>query len=204
MEIGGLVAGLGNPGKRYIYTRHNCGFSFVEALLSDSQKILRIDDLGGQKFNCRLWRLYLVNVREPWLCACPLTFMNESGQSLHALLSWYKLIPEQMVVVHDELDLPCGIVRFKFAGGNAGHNGLRSIEQFTGSKEYFRLRIGIGKPENKGEILNWVLGKPTENEWEGISRSIKMGVDIFYTFCISGFQAAVKLARDLEKKEAKT
>ena len=203
MEIGGLVAGLGNPGKRYLYTRHNCGFSFVEALLSDSQKILRIDDLGGQKFNCRLWRLYLLNLDAPWLCACPLTYMNESGQSLHSLLSWYKLNVEQMVVVHDELDLPCGIVRFKFGGGNAGHNGLRSIEQYTGSKDFYRLRIGIGKPGNKDEILNWVLGKPPVNELEKISQSIKIGVDIFYTFCISGFQAAVKLARDLEKNETK-
>lgn len=203
MEIGGLVAGLGNPGKRYLHTRHNCGFSFVEALLSASQKILQIDDLGGQKFNCRLWRLYLENVYAPWLCACPLTYMNESGQSLHSLLSWYKLNVEQMVVVHDELDLPCGIVRFKFGGGNAGHNGLRSIEQYTGSKDFYRLRIGIGKPGNKDEILNWVLGKPPVNELERISHSFKIGVNIFYTFCISGFQAAVKLARDLEKNETK-
>lgn len=201
MELAGLVVGLGNPGKRYNLTRHNCGFSFVEALLDDSQIISRIDDLGGQKFNCRLWRIYLINVQEPWLCACPLTFMNESGQSIQPLLSWHKLSSQQMVVVHDELDLPCGVARFKFAGGNAGHNGLRSIDQFLGSKDYYRIRIGIGKPEHKNEILNWVLGKPSESEAEKISHSLKNGVDIFYTFCLSGFQEAMTLARNLEKKE---
>lgn len=200
MEIQGLIAGLGNPGNKYLNTRHNSGFMFVNALLADSQKISRLENIGAQKFNCSLWRFYLADNMHPWLCACPLTYMNESGKSIQALLSWFKLDSSRLLVVHDELDLPCGDLRFKFGGGNAGHNGLRSIDQYIGNSDYYRLRIGIGKPEHKNAMLDWVLGKPSGVEQRLLNISINMAVNVFYEYCVSGFQHAAALARSAGKK----
>lgn len=106
MELAGLVVGLGNPGQQYAGTRHNCGFAFIDALLADCHKISQVEKMGGQKFFCELWRSRLPDNMGTWLCAKPQTFMNESGKSVQALLSWFKLAPGQLVVVHDELDIP--------------------------------------------------------------------------------------------------
>ncbi|MCX4309236.1 MAG: aminoacyl-tRNA hydrolase [Desulfovibrio sp.] len=201
MELAGLVVGLGNPGQQYAGTRHNCGFAFIDALLADCQKISQVEKMGGQKFFCELWRSRLPDNMGTWLCAKPQTFMNESGKSVQALLSWFKLAPGQLVVVHDELDIPPGEIRFKLGGGNAGHNGLRSIEQYIGSNAYYRLRIGIGKPAHKGETLGWVLGRAPGAEQTIFSHAIHNSVEVFYTFAKDGLKAAAAEAKQFGKPE---
>lgn len=201
MELAGLVVGLGNPGQQYAGTRHNCGFAFIDALLADCQKNSRIENMGGQKFYCELWRARLPDNMGTWLCAKPQTFMNDSGKSVQALLSWFKLSPGKLVVVHDELDIPPGEIRFKLGGGNAGHNGLRSIEQCIGSNAWYRLRIGIGKPAHKGETLGWVLGRAPREEQEIFSQAIHNSVEVFYTFAKDGLKAAAAKAKRFGKTE---
>lgn len=200
MELSGLVVGLGNPGQQYAGTRHNCGFAFIDAILADCQKNSQAENMGGQKFFCELWRARLPDNMGTWLCARPQTFMNDSGKSVQALLSWFKLSPGQLVVAHDELDIPPGELRFKLGGGNAGHNGLRSIEQCLGSNAFYRLRIGIGKPAHKGETLGWVLGRMPKDEQEKCSQAIHNAVEVFHVFARDGLQAAAAEA----KRQGKT
>lgn len=159
MEYTGLLAGLGNPGAQYAGTRHNVGFDFVDIFLREAEHEGSVSSLSGNKFNCELWK-----VQHPrwglWLVCKPQTFMNLSGKSVQPLLAWHKIAPAQLVVVHDELDIPAGEVRFKTGGGNAGHNGLKSITQMLGTPDFARLRVGIGRPPCKGDVTNWVLGRP--------------------------------------------
>ena len=133
MEYTGVLVGLGNPGPRYEGTRHNCGFALVSALLELADKEGGLSSLNGGKFSCELWRVRLSQLNGTWLAAMPQTFMNLSGQCVQPLLAWHKLKPEQLVVAHDELDIPAGELRFKRGGGNAGHNGLKSITELLGT-----------------------------------------------------------------------
>jgi PTH1 family peptidyl-tRNA hydrolase len=147
-----LVVGLGNPGERYAQTRHNVGFLAVERLL---------ERCGGapfrEKFSGRLAQIELAG--DKLLVLEPQTFMNESGQSVGPALAFHRLAPSDLVVVHDELDLPFGDLRLKQGGGDAGHRGLRSVTAHVGSSDYARLRIGIGRPppEFQGDIVDFVL-----------------------------------------------
>ena len=146
-----LVAGLGNPGARYRATRHNAGFMVVEQVA---------DQLGGSwrsRFSGRLCELRDDEARLALLE--PETYMNDSGRSVAAALRFYKLTPERLLVVHDEIDLQLGDVRAKLGGGLAGHNGLRSLAQHLGTQEFARVRLGVGRPE-RGDprpVVDWVL-----------------------------------------------
>lgn len=153
MNISGLIIGLGNPGREYDRTRHNFGFMFIDALLEEAQRnpFARCEQLSGGKKKYDLWRCDIVEGQAPWLLAKPQTFMNLSGEAVLAIASFYRVKPAAMVVAHDELDLPLGRMRFKMGGGNAGHNGLKSITQCLGTPDFHRLRLGIGKPPAGGE-----------------------------------------------------
>lgn len=164
MEYKGLLAGLGNPGRQYEDTRHNLGFFLIDFLLADAARNGRVESLPGARFKCELWRCTLGANNGWWLAAKPQTFMNCSGESVQPLLAWHKLKPENLVVLHDELDILPGYVRFKTGGGNAGHNGLKSITQQLGTPDFHRLRMGIGRPPFKGDVTNWVLGRPSLEE----------------------------------------
>lgn len=164
MNYKGIFVGLGNPGRQYEDTRHNMGFALIDALLDEAARQGRVESLAGAKFKCELWRCTLGNDAGWWLAAKPQTFMNCSGESVQPLLAWHKLTPEHLVVLHDELDIPPGCLRFKFGGGNAGHNGLKSITQLLGTPDFYRLRLGIGRPPFKGDVTNWVLGRPAADE----------------------------------------
>ena len=133
------IVGLGNPGARYAGTRHNAGVDFARALARERGILLRADK-----------KLFAECGRSPdgdfWL-ATPDLFMNESGAAVAAVAQWRNLRPERILVAHDEIDLPPGVARFKFGGGEAGHNGLRDITQKIGTRDYWRLRIGVGRPE---------------------------------------------------------
>lgn len=161
-----LIVGLGNPGPQYVDTRHNVGFWFVEALANQYQLTLKTE----KKFHGMAAKGTLDNHECHLLM--PSTFMNLSGQAVAALAQYYKITPPEILVVHDELDLPAGVARFKPHGGHGGHNGLRSIIACLGSNQFFRLRLGIGKPQNAKASVDYVLRKPSKQQQQEIEKAI--------------------------------
>jgi peptidyl-tRNA hydrolase, PTH1 family len=153
-----LIVGLGNPGPKYAQTRHNVGFLFVEELARSKGATFKLEN----KFHGEVCKLSLSG-KELWLLK-PNTFMNLSGKSIAALARFYKLTPESVLVVHDELDIPPGQLRLKQGGGHGGHNGLRDTIAQLGSKEFVRLRVGIGHPGDSRDVSNYVLGKAPQDE----------------------------------------
>lgn len=148
-----LVAGLGNPGQNYADTRHNAGFRFLDALLERFQGSLKHES----RFQGETGRITIAG-RGVWLLK-PMTFMNLSGDSVGRFAHYYKIPAESILVAHDELDLPPGAVRLKLGGGHAGHNGLRDIIPKLGSRDFVRLRIGIGRPGSSAQVTSYVLKK---------------------------------------------
>jgi len=148
-----LFVGLGNPGAEYEATRHNAGFWWVEALASD----LKVSLAPERSYHGLVART-TVDGKTLWLLE-PQTFMNLSGKSVASLARFFKIQPEEILVVHDELDVVPGQAKLKFGGSHAGHNGLRDIHAQIGP-DYWRLRLGIGHPGVKAEVINWVLKKP--------------------------------------------
>ncbi len=154
-----LIVGLGNPGAQYAHSRHNMGVDLLD-LLADKY---RINLQQETKFAGLLGRGFIENNEVRLLF--PTTFMNESGRSVGAVASYYKINPNEILVLHDELDLPPGTAKFKLGGGAGGHNGLKSIISCLGNRQDFhRLRIGIGHPVAKPEMINFVLGIPPQSE----------------------------------------
>ena len=135
-----LIVGLGNPGNQYEKTRHNAGFWFIDTLASQLGETLKHES----KFHGEVVKT-AINYRNVWLLK-PDTFMNKSGLAIAALANFYKIEPEEILIVHDELDIPPGSIRFKVGGGHGGHNGLRDTVAKMGSKSFQRLRVGIGHP----------------------------------------------------------
>jgi PTH1 family peptidyl-tRNA hydrolase len=166
-----LFVGLGNPGPEYEATRHNAGFWWVDALSRDL-KVMLASEKGYHGLVART----SVHGHTIWLLE-PQTFMNLSGRSVAALARFYKIKPEEILVVHDELDVAPGQAKLKFGGGHAGHNGLRDIHAQLGTGDYWRLRIGIGHPGDRAEVVNWVLKKPAPEQRtameECIARTLK-------------------------------
>ena len=166
-----LFVGLGNPGTEYEATRHNAGFWWVDALSRELKVPLGFDkSYFGQVARTT------VNGQTVWLLT-PQTFMNLSGKSVAALSRFFKLKPEEIMVAHDELDIVPGQVKLKFGGSHAGHNGLRDIHAQLGTGDYWRLRLGVGHPGNKNDVVDWVLRKPMLEQRtaieECIARSLK-------------------------------
>lgn len=192
MNISGLIVGLGNPGREYELTRHNFGFLFADAVCQAAQDMVggRCDTLTTGKKKYELWRCDLIAGQDPWLVAKPLTFMNLSGEAVIAIASYYRIKPSQIVVVHDELSLPLGRMRFKLGGGNAGHNGLKSITQCLGTPDFYRLRLGIGRPEHEGPVTNWVLGRFAASDTKVLESVLDAGLEGLHTFAKQGLNAA--------------
>ena len=161
-----LFVGLGNPGPDYEATRHNAGFWWIDALARE----LKVNLVPERSYYGLAGRTS-VNGQSVWLLQ-PQTFMNLSGKSVASLARFFKIQPEEILVVHDELDLPPGQVNLKRGGSHAGHNGLRDIHAQLGSPDYWRLRIGIGHPGEKSEVANWVLKKPAPDQRTLIEDSI--------------------------------
>ncbi len=157
-----LIVGLGNPGDKYAKTRHNAGFWLLDALASN----FRYD----KKFNGEVAEL-LLNGQKIILLK-PLTFMNLSGDAVQKTLQFYKISPQEMLVIHDELDFEAGICKLKKGGGHGGHNGLRDIVGKTGSKDFLRLRVGIGHPGEAKQVANYVLKPPSKVEQQAIDNSL--------------------------------
>ena len=121
--------------------------------------------------------------------------MNLSGQCVQPLLAWHKLKPLDLVVVHDELDIPAGELRFKLGGGNAGHNGLKSITELLGTPDFYRLRMGIGRPPHKGDVTNWVLGRPDGENAKNIENSMPHAAETLFAFADKGLDSAIRVSR---------
>ena len=165
-----LIVGLGNPGAEYEQTRHNAGFWFVEAVARGAGGSFRTES----KFHGEACKVRL-DGHEVWLLK-PMTYMNRSGQSVAALARFYKIPLENVLVAHDELDVPPGELRLKQGGGHAGHNGLRDIGSVMGGNNFLRLRIGIGRPAHSGDVTGFVLGKPPQSERSLIEDAIAEAV----------------------------
>jgi PTH1 family peptidyl-tRNA hydrolase len=150
-----LIVGLGNPGADYVDTRHNAGFWLIDEIAADLGLGFRFE----KRFNADECKLKAQG-RDLFLQK-PQTFMNRSGQSVAALARYYKIAPEEILVIHDELDLAPGTNRIKQAGGHGGHNGLRDIINHLGSRDFFRIRVGIGHPGDSKQVINYVLHKPS-------------------------------------------
>ncbi len=161
-----LFVGLGNPGFEYQGTRHNAGFWWIDALAEQLKVPLKPD----AKLQALMARTQIKG-ETVWLLA-PQTFMNLSGKSVAGLAKFFKIAPENILVVHDELDVAPGEAKLKKGGSHAGHNGLRDIHAQLGSDQYWRLRLGIGHPGDKAEVVNWVLKKPAPDQREAIHACI--------------------------------
>ncbi|GBL47390.1 peptidyl-tRNA hydrolase [Sulfuriferula multivorans] len=161
-----LIVGLGNPGREYERTRHNAGFWWAERCAEDLRIVLKPESryfgIAGRG-NTASGEVFLLQ---------PQTFMNASGKAVAALSRFYKIEPAQILVVHDELDLPPGVARLKMGGGHGGHNGLKDIAAQLGNKDFWRLRLGIGHPGEKSQVVNYVLNPPRNDEFTQIENAI--------------------------------
>lgn len=166
-----LIVGLGNPGSEYRGTRHNAGADFSEELARISAATLRAESrffgLAGQ----------LTLAGQELRVLIPTTFMNRSGKAVAAMATFYKIAPQQILVAHDELDIPPGSARFKRGGGHGGHNGLRDIIPALGNdNDFYRLRIGIGHPGHASQVTGYVLGAPSAEDRLRINASISEAI----------------------------
>ena len=167
-----LIVGLGNPGAEHASTRHNAGFRLVDALAGQAGVRFGLESkLFGETARVD------IDGHSVWLLK-PATWMNLSGKSVAAALRYWKIEPEQALLVHDELDLPPGAARLKFDGGHGGQNGLRDTMRLLGHGKFHRLRIGIGHPGHKDKVTPWVLGKPGRDDEAGILRAIDDAIGV--------------------------
>ena len=196
MEYACCIAGLGNPGKEYRGTRHNLGFAALDALLEECGRSGQVEQLAGGRFNCELWRCRIPGNNAWHLAAKPMTYMNLSGEALQQLLHWRRMSAQQLLVVHDELDFNPGIVRFKFGGGAAGHNGLASIIRQLGTRDFYRLRIGIGKVAGHDAIQR-VLARPSPNERPLLEKALRTALEGIMLFAAQGPAAAMHCIHSL-------
>ena len=189
-----LVAGLGNPGREYAFTRHNAGFWFLDALASKVGAAFRSESkfqgqLGKAEGNLRLLK--------------PMTYMNLSGRCVSAAARFFTIAPAEILVVHDELDLLPGDAKMKFGGGVAGHNGLEDISAQLGTKDFWRLRIGIGHPRDSSipqqDVADYVLAPPTVADGKTIAAAVERALDAWPAIAAGEFERAMLLLHTKEK-----
>jgi len=189
-----LIVGLGNPGQKYGATRHNAGFWLVERFAAQSGTVLRKDG----KFQALVGRHGASGV---WL-VLPQSFMNSSGRPVQMMASFFKIAPSEILVVHDELDFPPGIVKIKQGGGIAGHNGLKDVSGRLGSHDYWRLRIGIGHPGEGDAVTDYVLHKPGQDERAAIDAAIDRAIEVLPLVLGGDLQGAMLKLHSEEKAPA--
>jgi PTH1 family peptidyl-tRNA hydrolase len=153
-----LIVGLGNPGKEYELTRHNAGVWFVDGIAKETHTSLRAESKFHGLHGCVKDKNYEYHL------LIPTTYMNCSGRAVQAVANFYKIPPENILIAHDDIDLPVGDIRLKFDGGAGGHNGLTDIFQQFNSKKFYRLRIGVGHPGNSAQVANFVLKAPGKSD----------------------------------------
>ena len=180
-----LIVGLGNPGRDYEETRHNAGFWFCARLAQTWGSSLAME--------ARFHGIVGKSARNVWMLL-PQTFMNRSGQAVGALARFHRIEPAEILVVHDELDIPPGQLRLKFGGGMGGHNGLKDITSHLGTQDYWRLRIGIGHPGDRNEVVNFVLKPARREEQAEIDMAIERALDLVPLIEKGEWNAAIQRA----------
>lgn len=181
-----LIAGLGNPGAEYLRNRHNAGFWFADVLArGEGERFGHESRVHGE--TCRI-----PVGRERVRLLKPDTFMNKSGHAIVAALNYWKLAPEELLVVHDDLDLPPGTARLKFDGGHGGQNGLRDIMAQLGHGKFHRLRLGIGHPGDRNRVTSWVLGNPSAADEDAIVAAIARAFEVLPLAVAGDFNEAMK------------
>lgn len=175
-----LIVGLGNPGSEYADTRHNAGAWLVEILCQQYRLTLKVES----KFHARLSKWSFGG--KVYKILLPITYMNHSGQTVGAIANYYHIPPEGILIAHDELDIPTGEFRFKTGGGHAGHNGLRDIIHHLQSRDFHRLRIGIGHPGHKDAVTDYVLNKPSKEDKQKIRECIQAAIPALQRFICGG------------------
>ncbi|MDR2875745.1 MAG: aminoacyl-tRNA hydrolase [Methylobacillus sp.] len=188
-----LFVGLGNPGLQYEATRHNAGFWWIDELARAQGARLAAEP----KFFGLAGRMKCGN-HEAWLLQ-PTTFMNASGRSVAALARFYKIAPEEILIIHDELDLPPGTAKLKKGGGNGGHNGLKDISAQLGTQDYWRLRLGIGHPGDRHAVVNFVLHEPGRDEANLIQDNIADSIALLPLLLAGDMEAAMLKLHTKEK-----
>ncbi|HET9818782.1 MAG TPA: aminoacyl-tRNA hydrolase [Rhodanobacteraceae bacterium] len=181
-----LVAGLGNPGPEYLRNRHNAGFWFADALATGAGERFG----SGNRLHSEGCRVRIGG--EQVRVIKPDTFMNKSGLAVISALNYWKLTPEELLVVHDDLDLPPGTARLKFDGGHGGQNGLRDIMAQLGHGRFHRLRIGIGHPGDRDRVTPWVLGNPSAADEDAMLDAIARALDVLPLAIAGDFNEATK------------
>lgn len=192
-----IIVGLGNPGSKYETTRHNIGFMLIDHLVDEFKA------QGPQKkFNAELYTTEIPG-SGPVLLVKPQTFMNLSGQSVAGVMSFYKVAPTDVLVIHDDLDLPPMSLRFKIGGGAGGHNGLKSIDECVGAGNngYHRLRMGIGKSEY-GDNADYVLKPFAKSETKALGQILELGIQAVHSWAKDGVSKAMNEFNKKEVKEA--
>jgi PTH1 family peptidyl-tRNA hydrolase len=180
-----LVVGLGNPGKEHAADRHNAGYRWLARLAEETGVSLKLE----ARFRALLGK-FVHDGEECWLMQ-PQTFMNASGGAVAAFAKFYKIPAQEILVVHDELDLPPGVARLKLGGGVSGHNGLKDIAAHLGTHGFWRLRIGIGHPGEKSLVVDYVLDKSRKEEANLIAQAIQQSLDVWPLLAENKHQAAM-------------
>ena len=187
MTYDGLIVGLGNPGPKYARTRHNFGFLLADRLVARwAAEPGASCEARGVRAKAEVWDVSENYGARRWLVVKPQTFMNLSGECVQPLAAWHRLLPENILVVHDELDIAPGRMKFKKGGGNAGHNGLKHIAATLGTTNYARLRFGIGNEFPRGGQIDFVLGHFEEEDWKTMDERLKTAGEIIKSFCLAG------------------
>jgi len=181
-----VIVGLGNPGSKYTETRHNAGFWFIEELAREYSALFRQE----KKFHGEVAKISLAG-KDIWLLK-PETFMNRSGLAVQSLMSFYRISADQLLVAHDEIDLPPGTAKLKTGGGHGGHNGLRDIISQLGTKDFHRLRIGVGHPGSKDQVVDYVLRNASRDDRILIDRDIDDAVQVMPDLASGAFEQAMQ------------
>ncbi len=180
-----IIAGLGNPGEKYAQTRHNMGFRAIDALTMALDAGLPKEKFEGLIFEARQNDKKILLVK-------PQTFMNDSGRCLSQVLNFYKAEKANLLVIYDDIDLPEGKVRIRQKGGPGTHNGMRSIVSSLSSEDFPRIRVGVGAPEQKEELIGWVLGKIPKESQEKIDEAISIATKAAIEFAKNGIESAMQ------------
>ena len=176
-----LIVGLGNPGEEYAHTRHNAGFDTLDAVAGEV-------GVRYWKTECGALSGKGAYRGEDVVLAKPQSFMNTSGGPVKQLVNAYKVDLDHLIVIHDELDIDPGTIRVKFGGGHAGHNGLRSICDKLGSRDWYRVRIGIGRPPGRMPVVDWVLSVPKKEAAEDFTQAIDLGAQAVFSLMADGLE----------------
>lgn len=180
-----LIAGLGNPGEKYAQTRHNMGFKAIDALTIALDAKMPKEKFDGLIFEARQKDKKILLIK-------PQTFMNDSGRCLSQVLNFYKVDKSNLLVIYDDIDLPEGKVRIRQKGGPGTHNGMRSIVSCLASEDFPRIRIGVGAPENKDDLIGWVLGKIPKESQDKVDEAILIAKEAAIEFAKNGIESAMQ------------